>query len=95
MSGKNIRRFDNRLGAPKVLRQGVGAAGWIALREIDNVADVRSSPCVDGLIVVANRKERSRALMKKSDQFLLTGIDVLIFVYHEVAQRSQGILNSR
>ena len=36
--------------------------------EVDNVVDVGSPPCVNGLVVVSNREKRGRTLMQQPDQ---------------------------
>ena len=60
----------------------VFAPGKVAL-EIQNVADVRAAPAVDGLILVAHHGDVAALFGEQPHQLILAAVGVLILVDHQ------------
>lgn len=75
-------------GAAAAIRRDLerGYAG-VALCEVDDVGDVRTSPLVDGLVVIADDAELGLRSSQEFDESFLGGIDVLVLVHDEMPQR--------
>ena len=58
----------------------------VALLEVDNIAYIGATPCVDRLVVVTDHEKSVRALVQQAYQLLLPGRHILIFVDHQMLQ---------
>ena len=54
--------------------------------EIQDIADIRATPAVDALIVVANDHKVAAHLGEQLGDGILCAVGVLIFVHHDVAK---------
>ena len=63
--------------------------------KIEDIADVRPAPAVDGLIVVANHAEIALLAREQAHQFVLRGVGVLILVHQYVVKAVSIIVEHR
>lgn len=81
-----IRRIKDVGGAAVVLLQlDDGGVGEI-LFKIENVADIRTAPAVDALIVIAHDAKVSALLRKELYQRILGKVGILVFVHVHIAK---------
>ena len=78
--------FQNSLGGAIVLLQPDNADPRIIVFEIQNVADVRPTPAINGLIFIANHADVLVALGQQPHQLVLRAVSVLILVDHQIVQ---------
>ena len=60
--------------------------------QLAQVLDVRAAPRVDGLVVVAHRRERAALADQRTQQAVLRAVGVLVFVDQQIAQTSPPAL---
>ena len=81
-----IRRIKDVGGAAVVLLQlDDGGVGEI-LFKIENVADIRTAPAVDALIVIAHDAKVAALLRKELYQRILGKVGILVFVHVHIAK---------
>src|SRR5207302_1406807 len=73
--------------AAEILGQRMLAASGIAIREREDVTNIRSTPSVDCLVVIPNYEKTLGACLQFPNQLFLYLVDVLVFVDHQVLQR--------
>jgi hypothetical protein len=76
--------FQDNVRGSVISFQLNGPAVRIDFFKIQYVADVRSSPTVNGLVVVAYDAQISMVLGKKADQYELSPVGILVLVHHDV-----------
>ena len=72
-------------GAVILLQLDDGSVG-IVLLKIEDVADIRAAPAVDGLIVVSHDAEVAALVGEELDHHILGVVGVLILVHHDIAE---------
>ena len=79
-------RPQDVLSRPVVLLQPDGLGLRKIALEIQNIADVRSPPAIDRLVLVAHHADVAVAFREQPHQVVLGAVGVLVFVDHHVAQ---------
>ena len=74
-------------GGSVVLLQLDHLGARVVALEVEDVADVRPAPPVDGLILVADDGDAVRPLRKEADQFVLHVVRVLEFVHEHMVEQ--------
>jgi hypothetical protein len=77
---KTICRFNNRLGASKIDKQFMYRNIVISVFKCQYILDICTTPAVDGLVIISNHKQHVQMISECFDEFLLNGINVLIFI---------------
>ncbi len=71
------------LGRAVILLQPDGDGARKIPFEIQDVADVRAAPAIDGLILVADHRDVMAVSGQQAHQIVLAAIGVLVFVHHQ------------
>ena len=75
--------FQDVLGRAVVLLQADGDRARKIALEVEDVADIRPAPAVDGLVLVADHGDVVAIAGQQAHQIVLAAIGVLIFVHHQ------------
>jgi hypothetical protein len=84
----SVRRLEHRRHAPVVLLQADLGGARERLLEAEDVPDLRTSPAVDALIVVADGADVAALARELADQLQLCAVGVLELVDQEVPKSS-------
>jgi hypothetical protein len=72
--------LEDRRGGAVVLLELDHLRVGVVLFKVENVADVRAAPAVNGLVVVAHHAEIAPFARDQADQLVLGAVGVLVFV---------------
>ena len=95
MMDDSIRRLQNFLcGTVILLQLNYGCIGKI-LFKIQNIADIRAAPAIDGLVVVAHHAQVAAFTGNQAHQLILGVVGILIFIHMHILKAALIVFQHR
>ena len=93
VSNNGVGKLQNMLGRTVVALQLKHLCIFEILFKVQNVFNLRPSPAVNGLVVIANGKQIAVDGRKIADNFILYRVGILELVHQNVAETSAEIIS--